>query len=152
MKWVQRLIILACALIVVAHVPVRTDRGYFCDYTCSIKEWTTWFGLVETDYRYRKSKLEAFWEAKHASGLEHKWVSFNGTTTFLLAGKLFAHRTPGPLFYLPRGLFDQWCDAVSEDEKLKLYHLLRNGDEKAIQAVTEEMVEVVMKQLRFPLE
>jgi len=55
-------------------------------------------------------------------------------------------------FYLPRGLFDQWCDAVSDDEKLKLYHLLRNGDENGIQAKTEEMVEVVMKQLRYPLE
>jgi hypothetical protein len=49
-------------------------------------------------------------------------------------------------------LFDQWCDAVSDDEKLKLYHLLRNGDENGIQAKTEEMVEVVMKQLRYPLE
>jgi hypothetical protein len=29
---------------------------------------------------------------------------------------------------------------------------LRNGDENAIQAKTEEMLEVVMKQLRFPLK
>ncbi len=52
---------------------------------------------------------------------------------------------------MPRGLFDHWCDAVSDDEKLKLCHLLRNDDEKAIQAKTEEMVEVVMKQLRLPV-
>jgi hypothetical protein len=51
---------------------------------------------------------------------------------------------------MPRGLFDQWCDAVSDDEKL--YHLLRNGDKKVIQAKTEEMVEGGMKQLRFPLK
>jgi hypothetical protein len=133
-------------------VPVRTDRSYFCDYTCSIKEWTTWFGLVETDYRYRKSKLEAFMEAKHASGLEHKWVSFNGTTTFLLAGKMFAHGTPGPLFYMSRGLFDEWCDSVSDDEKLKLCRLLRTGDKKAIQEKTGEMEELIMKQLRFPIK
>jgi len=71
---------------------------------------------------------------------------------FLACGKVVRSSQPEPLFYLPRGLFDQWCDAVSDDEKLKLYHLLRNGEEKAIQAKTEEMMEVVMKQLRFPLK
>ena len=51
---------------------------------------------------------------------------------------------------MPRGLFDQSCAAVSDDEKP--YHLLRNGDKKVIQAKTEEMVEVVMKQFHFPLK
>ena len=71
---------------------------------------------------------------------------------FLACGKVVRSSHVRTAFYLPLGLFDQWCDAVSDDEKLKLYHLLRNGEEKAIQAKTEEMMEVVMKQLRFPLK
>ena len=148
MKWVQRLIILLCILAIASVVPVRTDYGYFCNYTGSFKEWTTWFGLFERDYRYQKSKLEGFLAKNHASELEHKWVSFRGTTTFLLGGDLLAHGTPNPLFHIPREIFDLWCDAVSEDEKMKLYRLLRAGDKEAIREKTSEMEGFVLSQLR----
>lgn len=132
-KWIKRLIVLLCILFVAAFVPVRTEHGYFCDYTGSFKEWNTWFGLFESDYRYQKSKLEEFLEKSHPSDLEHKWVSFRGTTTYLLAGDLFAHGRPGPLFAIPQTLRDQWCDAVSAEEKHQFYGLLRKGDKKVIQ-------------------
>ena len=148
----QRLIILACLLYVAAFVPVRTEYGHFCDYTGSFKEWNTWFWLVETDHHYRKSRLEEFLESKHASELEHKWVSFRGTTTFLLAGQMLAHGTPNPLFQMPRDLFDQWCDAASDDEKMNLYKLLKTGDKKAIQEKTREMTEVIIEELRPRLQ
>lgn len=142
----QHLVVLVCMLIIAAHVPVRTEYGYFCDYTGSCKQWTTWLWLVETDYRHQKSRLEAFVEERHASSLQHKWIKFCGTTTFFLAGTSFAHRSPGPLFYLPWGLRDRWCDAVSDEEKMRLYDLLRKGDENAIQAKIGEMEQFMQQQ------
>jgi hypothetical protein len=53
---------------------------------------------------------------------------------------------------MSRGLFDEWCDSVSDDEKLKLCRLLRTGDKKAIKEKTGEMEELIMKQLRFPIK
>ncbi|MDH4453452.1 MAG: hypothetical protein QE570_09765 [Verrucomicrobiota bacterium] len=49
---------------------------------------------------------------------------------FLACGKVVRSSHARTAFYLPRGLFDQSCAAVSDDEKL--YHQLRNGVEKAI--------------------
>lgn len=152
MKWVLHIVILSCLLLIAAFVPVRTEYGYFCDYTGSFKEWNTWFWLVETDYHYRKSRLEEFLENKHRSEREHRWVSFRGSTTYLLAGNMFAHGSPGPLFHMPRDIFDQWCDAVSDDEKMKLYNLLKSGDKKAIREKTGEMEEFILTQLRLPLK
>jgi len=152
MKWVQHIVIFSCLLLIAAFIPVRTEHGYFCDYTGSFKEWNTWFWLVETDQHYRKSKLEEFLENKHASELEHKWVSFRGTTTYLLAGSMFAHGSPNPLFQMPRDLFDQWCDAVSDEEKMKLYNILKAGDKKDIRAKAGEMEEFILTQLRLPLK
>ncbi len=37
---------------------------------------------------------------------------------FLACGKVVRSSHVRTAFYLPLGLFDQWCDAVSEDEKL----------------------------------
>lgn len=152
MKWVQRLLILVCLLFIAAFLPVRTEHGHFCDFTGSFKEWNTWFGLVETGHYYRKSRLEEFLESNHASVLDHKWVSFRGTTTYLLAGNMFAHGSPGPIFYMPRNLFDQWCDAVSDEEKMNLYNILRIGDKKAIREKTDEMDEFILTKLRLPLK
>jgi hypothetical protein len=59
-----------------------------------------------------------------------------------------AHGTPNPLFHIPRNIFDLWCDAVSEDEKMKLYRLLRAGDKEAIREKTSEMEGFVLSQLR----
>jgi len=143
---------MVCALIVAAHVPVRTEYGHFCEYTGSVKEWTAWLVLVKTDELYRKSKLEVFLEEKHASELQHRWISFRDTTTFLAAGRLYACGAPGPLFDLPQSLFDQWCDAVSEDEKLKLYHLLVSGDKVAIEGKTHEMQEFILTRLGYILK
>ena len=150
-KWGQRLITLLCILFVAAFVPVRSEHGYFCDYTGSFKTWTTWFLLFESDYHYQKSKMEELLETGHSSDLEHKWVSFCGTTTFLFAGKMFAHGQPGPFFRVPQTMRDEWCDAVSSDEKLQLYELLRRGDKKAIQRRVGEIEEFILRQLSLPM-
>lgn len=96
--------------------------------------------------------LEEFLDNKHRSELEHRWISFRGTTTYLLAGSMFAHGSPGPLFHMPRDIFDQWCDAVSDDEKMKLYNLLKSGDKKTIREKTGEMEVFILTKLRLPLK
>ncbi len=152
MKRLEHLIILACVLVIVAFVPVRTEHGYFCDYTGSFKEWTTWLWLIETDHRYQKSKLEEFVEKKHPLELQHKWISFRGTTTFLFAGQMLAHGSQGPLFYLPQTVRDYWVDAVSDDERKNFYDLLRKGDSQTIRVRIGEMEEFIQKQLHLPIK
>jgi hypothetical protein len=145
MKWVQRLIILLCILFLAAHVPVRTDYGYFCDYTGSSKEWTTWFWLFESDYKYQKSKLEEFLESNHTSELEHKWVSFRGTTTYLFTANVLAHGSPNGLFYFEPSLFAKWCNASTDQEKKQFYDFLRTASREEVGAKVRPMIDQMMK-------
>ncbi len=124
------------------RVTVRTDYGYVSTTTGSRRTYTEW--VIPTPHRtnevYIKSPIEAFL-VKQGNAYTDNWVSYQGTGRSIFGAVTYrGHGSPGSVLEI-RPEFFPTIEAMTDEDKMRIFNCLSRGDEKEIEKLVLEIFE-----------
>jgi hypothetical protein len=126
-------------------VQVCRDWAFIDRNTGSRKGYRDWSLGWRSGSWYRESAIEAFMRSRHRAEFQQDWVSYAGTGRTIFGGAILAgHGRPGPIVLLKTEAIDNYCQAMSETEKRRLYDVLASGDEAKIGKLVDRIREASM--------
>lgn len=126
---------------------VKREWAYICVNTGSRKGHTEWMTGYRTKEWLWESSLESFVKREHPDILQHNWISYAGTGKNIFGGKtLHGHGRPGPIALMPKDVFNEWINQLSDSEKVQVYEALSSEDRERIANLIDESWDRVLSE------